>query len=120
MDARNKDFQELCDAVVAGAGNANTHFREAVVPHLRTIMRRSLRRKQGRSAFDANAQDAGRKIVERSRGTHGSDETRVDRTARRLCETLIDALPSVHGPPRNETVVKSFSNGTIVLVPGRG
>jgi len=117
MDERNKDFQELCDAVVAGAGDATTHFREAVVPHLRTIMRRSLRRKQGQPAFDGHPQGAGLKIAERSRG---GDEARVDRAARRLCETLIEALPSPPGRLRKETVVESPPHGTIVLVPGIG
>ncbi len=120
MDARNKEFQELCDAVVGGAGNATEHFRDAVVPHLRTIMRRSLRWKQ-RSGPDVHAQDAGRNLIaERTRRTRGSDEMHVDSAARQLCERLIEALPTLRGKPENETVVKSVSHGTMVLAPGRG
>lgn len=119
MDERNKDFQERCDAVITGAGDAETHFREAVVPHLRTIVRRSLRRKQGRPTFDARRLDGG-SAATHSRGTMARDEARIDRTARRLCETLIDALPSPSGRPRKDTTVEAFPHRTIVPGPVMG
>lgn len=114
MDSENNQFRELCNAVVAGAGDAAQRFRHAVLPYLRIIVRRSLRLNRRGSASDPYRQGAGcQSGAAGSRSPARNDEAIVDRKARQLCDAMIESLRSLHGRPRDDTVVDSLLHRTL-------
>lgn len=116
MDAENSQFRDLCNAVVAGAGDAAQRFRHAILPHLRIIVRRSLRLNRRGSASDRYRQDVGhRSSVAGSRLSAGNDEAIVDHKARQLCDAMIESLRSLHGRSTDDTIVDSLLHRTISL-----
>ncbi|MBC8875625.1 MAG: hypothetical protein H8E44_39870 [Planctomycetes bacterium] len=116
MDAENNQFRDLCNAVVAGAGDATQRFRHAILPHLRIIVKRSLRLNRRGLTSGPHHRDVGlRSSAAGSRLVGRNDEALVDHKARQLCEALIDSLRSLHGRPTNETIVDSLLHRTLNL-----
>ncbi len=116
MDAEDNQFRDLCNAVVTGAGDAAQRFRHAILPHLRIIVRRSLRLNRRRLPSDLHRQAGGyRSGAGGSRLSARNDESVVDHKARQLCDAMIESLRSLHGRPRDDTVVDSLLHRTLGL-----
>ena len=82
MDAENNQFRDLCNAVVAGAGDATQRFRHAILPHLRIIVKRSLRLNRRGLASGPHPRDVGlRSSAAGSRLVGRNDEALVDHKA---------------------------------------
>ena len=118
MDSGLKRFEELCEAIRAGTSEAEAEFRDAVLPCLRTIVRRSLRRERNGSADVAHGGCPGFELVgTQLRMVGRKDETFVDRVALRQCEALIEALQSPHRPRPKETLVDALPPHTVTFAP---
>lgn len=116
MDAENSQFRDLCNAVTTGAGDAAQRFRHAILPHLRIIVRRSLRLNRRGTASDMHRQAVGdRTSAGGSRLSARNDESVVDHKARQLCDAMIESLRSLHGRPKDDTVVDSLLHRTLSL-----
>jgi len=116
MHSKNSQFRDLCNAVVVGASDATQRFRHAVLPHLRIIVRRSLRLDRRRAAREPAPRSLTfRSSDAESRPLARNDEAIVDRKAQQLCDAMIESLRSLHGRPTDDTVVQSVLDRTLNL-----
>jgi len=114
MHPKDNGFPDLCLAVARADADAVAQFRDGVVPHLHTVVRRALRSNRMPSPLGRRLRTAAREFQAKKawHSTH-PDESCVSHLAQKLCNLLIQMVQSTPGPSAGETIFRVLDTGTL-------
>ncbi len=114
MHPKGNEFRDLCLAVAREDADAVARFRDGVIPHLHTIVRRALRSERSAWPLGWRLRMAAREFqAKKAWLSTQPDESCVSHLALRLCNLLIQVVQSTPGPSPDETILRVLDPGTL-------
>ncbi len=107
MRPKNDEFRDFYVALARKNADAVAQFRDGVVPHLHTIIRRALRAERSASSLSKRLRTAARELQAKEvRHPTQPDESCVRHLALSLYSRLVQAIRRTPGRSADETILR--------------